>query len=245
MKAIVLAAGKGKRLFSETFSSPKVLREMLGKPLLGYVTDALSFLPKEDVVLVVGYRKEQVIEAFPQYPYAVQEEQLGTGHAVLCAQPLFSQYDGPVLVCCGDMPLVREESYRNLIETHVREKNDCTVFTGISHRETSFGRILRDESGNFSRVVEYKDCTEEEKKIQELNVGIYVFSSRFLFTALKEIKNENAQKEYYLTDVPPIIQQKGGKIGTYTTLDDEEILGVNTIEDLKICEEAYQRREES
>ena len=243
MKAIVLAAGKGKRLFSETFSSPKVLREMLGKPLLGYVTDALSFLSKEDVILVVGYRKEQVIEAFPEYPYAVQEEQLGTGHAVLSAKPLLSEYHGPVLVCYGDMPLMTKESYQNLVETHMREQNDCTLFTGISQRETSFGRIVRDADGNFSRVVEYKDCNEEEKKIKELNVGLYVFSSDHLFSALKEIKNENAQQEYYLTDVPPIIQQKGGKIGTYTTLDDEEILGVNTVEDLKLCEDVYQRRQ--
>ena len=238
MKAVILAAGKGKRLHSEQFSAPKVLREANGKPLLRYVVNNLSFIPdKKDIIIVAGYKKEMVFNAFNEgYTFAVQDEQLGTGHAVNCAREALKDYDGPVLVCYGDMPLFKKETYENLVKVHEEAGNDCTILTGVSDRGLAYGRIIRDENGSFKGVVEDRDCTPEQKKINELNVGIYVFDSKKLFSCLGELKNSNAQGEYYLTDVPTIMMSKGYKIGTYTTHDDTEILGVNTPEDLVLCE---------
>lgn len=238
MKAVILAAGKGKRLHSEQFSAPKVLREANGKPLLRYVVNNLNFIPdKKDIIIVAGYKKEMVFNAFNEgYTFAVQDEQLGTGHAVNCAREALKDYDGPVLVCYGDMPLFKKETYENLVKVHEEAGNDCTILTGVSDRGLAYGRIIRDENGSFKGVVEDRDCTPEQKKINELNVGIYVFDSKKLFSCLGELKNSNAQGEYYLTDVPTIMMSKGYKIGTYTTHDDTEILGVNTPEELALCE---------
>ncbi len=238
MKAVILAAGKGKRLHSEQFSAPKVLREANGKPLLRYVVNNLSFIPdKKDIIIVAGYKKEMVFNAFNEgYTFAVQDEQLGTGHAVNCAREALKDYDGPVLVCYGDMPLFKKETYENLVKVHEEAGNDCTILTGVSDRGLAYGRIIRDENGSFKGVVEDRDCTPEQKKINELNVGIYVFDSKKLFSCLGELKNSNAQGEYYLTDVPTIMMSKGYKIGTYTTHDDTEIVGVNTPEELALCE---------
>lgn len=238
MKAVILAAGKGKRLHSEQFSAPKVLREANGKPLLRYVVNNLSFIPdKKDIIIVAGYKKEMVFNAFNEgYTFAVQDEQLGTGHAVNCAREALKDYDGPVLVCYGDMPLFKKGTYENLVKVHEEAGNDCTILTGVSDRGLAYGRIIRDENGSFKGVVEDRDCTPEQKKINELNVGIYVFDSKKLFSCLGELKNSNAQGEYYLTDVPTIMMNKGYKIGTYTTHDDTEILGVNTPEELALCE---------
>ena len=215
-----------------------MLREANGKPLLRYVVNNLSFIPdKKDIIIVAGYKKEMVFNAFNEgYTFAVQDEQLGTGHAVNCAREALKDYDGPVLVCYGDMPLFKKETYENLVKVHEEAGNDCTILTGVSDRGLAYGRIIRDENGSFKGVVEDRDCTPEQKKINELNVGIYVFDSKKLFSCLGELKNSNAQGEYYLTDVPTIMMSKGYKIGTYTTHDDTEILGVNTPEELALCE---------
>lgn len=232
LKAVVLAAGKGTRLQTDGSDLPKVLRTALGKPLLGYVLDALDFIEKKDTVLVVGYKKEQVISAFEEYPYAVQHEQLGTGHAVASAEELLADFDGAVLVCCGDMPLIKKDSYMSLFETFVNENSDCTVLAGVLDDPGSYGRILRDENGNFLEIREAKDCTEEEKLVNEVNSGLYIFSSKKLFEALKKIKNENAQGEYYLTDVPKILLSEGGKVSVCKRPLGDELLGVNTKEQL-------------
>lgn len=242
MKAIVLAAGKGTRLQSEQCSLPKVLRTALGKPLLGYVLDGLRFLAPEDTVLVVGYRGELVRQAFDAYPYAVQAEQLGTGHAVACAAPALEGYDGPVLVCCGDMPLMGEKTYRAMFDAHEKEGNVCTILAAVCTAELPYGRILRRADGSFDRVVEDKDCTMEQKKIRELNAGVYVFDAKALFAALKGLKNNNAQGEYYLTDVPAILQEQGGRVGVCAACTAEEMLGVNTPEQL-LEVEAYLKGE--
>ena len=241
MKAVVLAAGKGTRLQSEQYDLPKVLREANGKPLLQYVLDALDFLPREDIILVVGYKREQVTARFPDYPSAVQEPQLGTGHAVQCAGPELADFRGPVLVCCGDMPLLQRETYEALARAHKEQGNTCTFLTGTSDLELPYGRILRDETGAFLRVVEDRDCTPEQREIRELNAGVYVFDCRELLTCLGMLKNENAQGEYYLTDVPELIRRRGGKIGLCSMDLGSQIIGVNTPEQLKLTEELLQK----
>lgn len=243
MKAIVLGAGKGKRLHSENFMQPKVMREANGKPLIRYMLDTLSFIPEKDIVIVVGYKKEYVIANIKgDYTFAVQEEQLGTGHAVNCARSFFGDYDGPVLVCYGDMPLFKRKTFTEMERIHNETGADCTVLTARIDRRIAFGRIIRDENGNFKDVVEQKDCNEEQDKIREYNAGIYVFNSKILFDSLGDLKNNNAQGEYYLTDVPKLIMARGGKIATYTITDETEIMGVNTPEDLEEVEKVLKER---
>lgn len=236
VKAIILAAGKGTRLQSEEYQLPKALRQAAGKPLLHYVVKALDFLPVEDTVIVVGYMGDQVVKAFPEYPYAVQAEQLGTGHAVQCARGELEGFEGTVLVCCGDMPLLKKETYQALLEAHRGSGNSCTFLTGTSTVELPFGRIERDGNGNFLRVVEDKDCTPEQKKIRELNAGVYAFDSRELLECLSLLKNDNVQGEYYLTDVPELMRQRGGRIGVCCVELNEQIIGVNTVEQLEMVE---------
>ena len=228
VKAVVLAAGKGTRLQTEGVTLPKVMRLAAGRPLLAYVLDALSFLPKEDIVLVVGYRREDVESAYPEYTAALQAEQLGTGHAVQCAAPALEGFEGSVLVCCGDMPLMKRETYESLCRTHEKEANVCTILSGISQEVLPYGRIIRNEKGDFERIVEDKDCTPEEKLVRELNAGVYLFRCAELFEALGHLRCDNAQGEYYLTDVPGWLLAHGGKVGVCPTCTPEEMLGVNT-----------------
>lgn len=242
VKAIVLAAGKGTRLQSEQYQIPKVLRKACGRPLLAYVLDGLSFLPKEDVILVVGYMKDAVTAAFPQYPFAVQEPQLGTGHAVSCAKDLIEDFDGTVLVCYGDMPLIPQAVYQDLIQCHQQQKNQCTLLSSICEDDLPYGRIIRDENGGFLEVVEDRDCTPEQKTIRELNVGIYAFSAKALISALAQLSPNNAQNEFYLTDVPALILKGGGKAGVYASSLGEEIIGVNTAEQLERVEQLIKNK---
>lgn len=235
-KAVVLAAGKGTRLGSADTDLPKVMINANGKPLLSYVLDSISFINKEDIILVVGYKKESVINYFNDYPYAVQTEQLGTGHAVMAASEKLEDYNGPLLVCYGDMPAIKREVYEQLLKTHLDEGNSCTFLTGESTLKVAFGRILRDADGVFQSVVEEKDCTPEQLEITELNTGVYVFDTQKLLSALKEIKNDNAQGEYYVTDVPAIMKSHGEKIGTLKRNLGDDIVGVNTPEQLKMVE---------
>ena len=236
LKAVVLAAGKGTRLETEGIALPKVMRQALGRPLIGYVLDELGFLDKKDIVIVVGYRREHVTAAFPDYNYAIQEEQLGTGHAVMCAADYLEGYDGNVLICYGDMPLLSRETYTALAETHMAEGNDCTILSGIVEEDLPYGRIIRDENGGFVEVVEDRDCTPEQAKIRELNIGVYVYKAKELLKSLSSLNTDNAQHEYYLTDVPAIIRARGGKIGICKRVLGHEILGVNTVAQLRQAE---------
>ena len=242
IKAVVLAAGKGTRLRTEGVDLPKVLRQAAGRALLDYVLEALDFLDQKDVVLVAGYQRDKVLAAYPGYPSAVQEPQLGTGHAVQCAKEALAGFDGSVLICYGDMPLMRRETYLSLIETHRREGNDCTLLSAVSDEELPYGRIVRNESGAFARIVEDRDCTPEEKAIRELNVGVYVFEAKALWEALEQLRPNNAQGEFYLTDAPAYILARGGKVGACPTCTAEEMLGVNTVEQLHQVEEIVERR---
>jgi len=236
IKAVVLAAGKGTRLHTDDIDAPKVMREACGKPLLWHVLNAIFFVDKKDIILVVGYKKESVTDYFSDYPHAVQWEQLGTGHAVMAASNDLENYKGALLICYGDMPAIKRDVYEQLINTHFEEGNDCTILTGESTLKMSFGRIQRDENGDFLHVVEEKDCTPQQLLIKELNTGVYVFNTPLLLSALKELKNENSQNEYYLTDIPAIIKSHGAKIGTLKRNLGDDIIGVNTLEQLELVE---------
>lgn len=242
IKAVVLAAGKGTRLQTEGITLPKVMRQAAGRPLLSYVLDALSFLPKEDIILVVGYRREDVEAAYPDYPSALQAEQLGTGHAVQCAASELEGFAGSVLVCCGDMPLMKKETYESLCQTHEMDGNACTILSGVSEEELPYGRVIREADGAFARIVEDKDCTPEEKAVRELNAGVYLFRAPELFEALGHLRCDNAQGEYYLTDVPAWLLEHGGKVGVCPTCTPEEMLGVNTPAQLEQVERTILQR---
>ena len=236
VKAVVLAAGKGTRLMSEDSDVPKVMRLASGEPLLRYVLDALSFIERKDIIIVVGYKKDEITDYFRDYSYAEQTVQLGTGHAVLAASDMLRGFGGAVLVCYGDMPLIRQDTYLSLIGVHFEQGNDCTLLTGESTVRLPFGRIIRDGNGEFVSVVEESDCTREQLAITELNSGVYVFRAPLLLDALLSIKPDNAQGEYYLTDVPAIMRGNGAKVGIHRRDLGNEIIGVNTSEQLKQAE---------
>ncbi len=242
LKAVILAAGKGTRLHSEQYDLPKVMREAAGKPLLGYVLEALDFIAPEDTVIVVGYKKEQVVSAFEGYAFAEQREQLGTGHAVMAAYPLLDGYDGDVLVCCGDMPLLTRESYLGLCREHEKNGAVCTILSGTSAVPLPYGRIVRDEYGEFERMVEERDCTPEQKMIDELNSGVYIFDAKTLGSVLSGLRSDNSQGEYYLTDAPALMRERGGRVCVYKRELGFEIIGVNTPEQLAETERIIQSR---
>ncbi len=239
MKLLIMAAGKGKRLNSETTGVPKAMRKACGKPLLHYILKNTDFIPENDKILIVGFMKEVILEAYPKMDYVFQAEQKGTGHAVMCASDILADYDGDVMVVNGDMPLVKKETLEELAKYHAEKKNDCTILTCIQKEGEimPYGRIVRDENGTFMCVTEQKDATEEERLIRELNVGMYVFDSKKLFEALKKVSASRATGEYYITDVPHIMKKMGLKVDAFSYGDIDEFVGVNTEEDLKHVED--------
>lgn len=241
IKSIVLAAGKGTRLAQEGVDLPKAMRLALGRPLLRWVLDALP-TGRDDTVLVVGYKKEYIINAFPGYRFAEQSEQLGTGHAAMCAVPALGDYDGDVLICFGDMPLVRPETYGALVEAHLQSGAACTLLSGVTDEPLPFGRVIRDERGDFDRIVEDRDCTPEEKKCRELNAGVLVADFKKMASALRELRTDNAQGEYYLTDLPRILKERGEKVTVCVRNMGEELIGVNTPAQLAQVEEILRAR---
>lgn len=236
IKALVLAAGKGTRLRTEGIDLPKVLRTACGTPLLGWVLAALDFLPRESTILVIGYEREKVRAAFPDYPFAVQETLNGTGGAVQYAAPLLDDPNGHVLVCCGDVPLMRRETYLSLLRTHLTSDSDCTLLSARLEEGGSYGRILRDSSGAFQCIVEARDCTPAQAAVTEVNTGTYVFRVSALLAVLDRLSDSNAQGELYLTDVPALILARGGRVSLCDSCAPEEMLGVNTPEQLRQVE---------
>lgn len=242
VKALVLAAGKGTRLQTEGIDLPKVMRLADGKPLLHYVLTALDFLPPEDVILVVGWKKEAVLSAYPKYPHAVQEQLNGTGGAVRFAAPLLEGFDGHVIICCGDAPLMKKETFQALVQTHLENNNDCTLLSAHLDEGGNYGRVTREADGSFRAIVEDRDCTPEEKKITEVNTGTYVFRTAPLLESLGQLSQDNAQGEFYLTDVPAILKAKGLRVGLCDTCSPQEMLGVNTVEQLSEVEAILRAR---
>lgn len=245
MKAIVLAAGQGTRMGEPHLDIPKVMRPAGDRMLLEYVLDNISFIPQKNTAIVVGYQKEMVMEGIGgDYLFPVQEEQLGTGHAVKCARSAFGDLEGDVLVCYGDMPLLSRSTYQGLLAAHQKSGADCTVLTAIApHSWLHYGRILREED-RFSGIVEYRDCTPEEREIDELNVGVYVFRMKLLFEMLERLEQNNAQEKFHLTDVPRLMLAQGNRVEAYTIYNSNEIYGVNTPDELELVEEILERAEQ-
>jgi UDP-N-acetylglucosamine diphosphorylase/glucosamine-1-phosphate N-acetyltransferase len=241
LAAVILAAGKGKRMKSDL---PKVLHEVGGKPMIAHVMRQAQDSSAEPVIAVVGHGREQVIPVVEKNggKVAVQEEQLGTGHAVQCAQKHLEGFSGDVIVLSGDVPLLTRETIRKVLEYHRQDNAVATVITAEAPDPTGYGRVIRDEQGAVLAIREHKDCTPEELEIREINSGIYVFDSVLLFAALRNIDNDNAQGEYYLPDVFKQYFKENRKVSAYMG-DFDEIHGINNRDDLAEAEEIYQSRQ--
>lgn len=235
--ALVLAAGLGKRMGSDL---PKVLHPALKRPLLIHVLGQIELLRPDRVVVVVGHRGSLVREALAGrvVRFAEQIPQLGTGHAVQTAWAELEGGPGTVLVVAGDMPLVRAATLRRLLERHEREGNGATFLSGVLEDPKGYGRVIRDVSGEFVKIVEEKDATAPERAVAEVNSGIYCFELEPLRLALGFLRADNRQQEYYLTDTLSIIRSRGGRVGVERASDPRELNGVNTPEQLKLVEEA-------
>ncbi len=227
-----MAAGKGTRMQSEL---PKVLHLANGRPLIEYVLDTANTLDPDKTVLIVGHQAELVKKATSRYclTAALQEPQLGTGHAVMQAESHLSNFDGEILILSGDAPLVNTETLQELIAFHRLKNGAATVLTAELDNPTGYGRIIRQESGDsVLKIVEQKDASKEELSVREINSGVYVFNARLLFDALAKINTNNAQNEYYLTDVFAVCFQSGRRVYAFKTGNPDEILGINTPEQL-------------
>ncbi|MDP2267767.1 MAG: NTP transferase domain-containing protein [Deltaproteobacteria bacterium] len=229
---VILAAGKGTRMKSGLV---KVLHPLYGKPLLSYVVEAARSAGSHDISIIIGYQADSVREKFQGggLNFIEQREQLGTGHAVLQARERFANYKGAILILCGDVPLLQSATLRSLWACHRQEKTAVTVLTTVLTISTGYGRIVKGADRKVSRIVEERDATEEEKQIQEINTGIYCVNSQFLFDALRKIKNNNAQHEYYLTDIIAIAHNSGEGVASLIAADHREVMGINTPEELR------------
>lgn len=237
--AVILAAGEGKRMKSEI---PKVLHRVCGKEMVNHVIDTMRAAGIESVNVIVGKAAETVKEGTKSrnVSYSLQEKQLGTGHAVMCAEDFLSSKRGIVAIFTGDAPLINENTVQRLLQFH--EQNNCSavILTSLVDNPKGYGRIIRSNDG-VDKIVEHKDCSEEELKVNEINAGMYCFDIESLLQSLKKLNNNNAQGEYYLTDVIGILKSEGKKVGAMA-VDFEETLGVNSRVELSQAEGIMRKR---
>ena len=235
LAVIILAAGKGTRMKS---SLAKVLLPLAGHPLLHYTLDLSSKLNPVQTIVVVGHQADQVQQAFADrgVEFVLQHEQLGTGHAAKQAKEKLENFKGLVLVLCGDMPLIRPDTLLEMVAGHRASGAKCTVLTLKSDGLHDFGRIIRDEKGLILKIVEFKDASDVEKKVDEFNSGVYCFDSGLFFKALEHIDSNNAQNEYYLTDTIEYLVRKRYPVQATQTQNANEILGINSPDDLNRAE---------
>ncbi|MCI2775250.1 bifunctional UDP-N-acetylglucosamine diphosphorylase/glucosamine-1-phosphate N-acetyltransferase GlmU [Staphylococcus petrasii] len=238
--AVILAAGKGTRMKSKQY---KVLHKVAGKSMIDHVLTNVKRAGVDEIVTIVGHGADQVKETLgDQSLYSYQEEQLGTAHAVKMAQEHLENKEGTTLVVCGDTPLITAETLNKLIEHHEQAKAQATVLSATAQIPFGYGRIVRDDNNQLSRIVEEKDATEEEKRLTEISSGIFAFDNKVLFEKLAQVKNDNAQGEYYLPDVIALILEDKGIAEVYHTDDFNEIMGVNDRVMLSNAEKALQQR---
>ena len=237
LRVVILAAGKGTRMNSDL---PKVLHKLQSKPLIDYVIDESELLNPKEIILVVGFKKERVIkhtESRINLKYATQIEQLGTGHAVLQTNELLKNKRGHILILYGDVPNIKASTLQPIVNDHISNNRDLTLITAEIDDPTGYGRIIRDKNGNLLKIVEEKDCSDDEKKIKEWNPGIYIFKIPEVFKILNNIKTNNASKEYYLTDAIGLAQQSNMQIKAIKIENSDEVIGVNTADQLKELED--------
>lgn len=243
LNVLVMAAGLGTRMKSKR---AKVLHELGGRPLIAHVVRVAAELAPEKIVVVVGHQAEEVekatlAEVGELASFVLQAEQRGTGHAMECARTLLENSDSLLLSIYGDVPLIRAETMRKLIEHHRATGAACSILSVRLENPTGYGRIIRDEQGRFQRIVEQKDATEEERKVREINSGIYCFETKDLFEALKRVEPKNQQGEYYLTDVAEIMLSMGRKVEVFLHTDAREVSGINTRAELAEFENLLRR----
>jgi bifunctional UDP-N-acetylglucosamine pyrophosphorylase / glucosamine-1-phosphate N-acetyltransferase len=234
--AIILAAGKGKRMGSDL---PKVLVPVCGRPMIRYVIDAVHGAGIKRILVVVGFRADLVRRELADQPgleFIVQAEQLGTGHAVKMCEDRLEGHEGPVLILAGDSPMVQVSSLRSLLKEFSARLRACLLGTGTKDKPTGLGRIVRDKKGDLAGIVEEKDATPEQRAIKEVNLSTYVFRPDALLSSLKELTANNVQGEYYLTDCPGVLKADGQRVDALCVLQPIEALSINTKEELAIVE---------
>ena len=234
--AIILAAGLGTRMKSDL---AKVLHPILDQPMIRYVLATASSIVADNIVVVVGHQADEVKRVCSQSPgirFALQEKQMGTGHAVLSAMPQLADNVEDVIILCGDVPLLKEKTVRLLLDDHRKNKRIVSLLAVEIDQPRGYGRVIIDDQRNLSRIVEEADATAAEKEVKLINSGIYCVDRRFLDESLAQITPDNAQGEFYLTDIIGIGYQANKKIGVMVGDDDMEVSGVNSIDDLKFVE---------
>jgi bifunctional UDP-N-acetylglucosamine pyrophosphorylase/glucosamine-1-phosphate N-acetyltransferase len=239
---IILAAGKGTRMKSELV---KVLHPLLGLPMLSYPIElSLSEIKAEKTIVVVGHQADRIREMFKdfQVEFAIQKKQLGTGHAVLQAIPFLQSFNGTVLILCGDVPLVELETLRSFIDDYKKNGSTLSVLTAVVEDPFGYGRILRNPEDWLEKIVEEKDASEQERKIREINTGIFCVKAPFLMEGLREIGKENAQGEYYLTDLVGVAKERGLRCSAHIVADPVEVMGINTRVDLAIAHDVLRQK---
>lgn len=242
---VILAAGKGTRM--NVSDLPKVLVGLNDKPMLEYVLNTVENISSNKTVLVVGYMKDKIenylnSKSFSNITTVVQEEQLGTGNAVQQSENELINSNSQVLILCGDVPLLTESTLKQFLRTHQQENSTLSVLSAFADNPTGYGRIIRDKNNEFRKIVEEKDCNENEKLVNEINSGTYIVDSNELFSALKDVDTDNAQGEFYLTDIVEIIQNREKKVIAFPTNNIDEIQGINSIETLKQVENQMNKR---
>ncbi|MHC4728562.1 MAG: bifunctional UDP-N-acetylglucosamine diphosphorylase/glucosamine-1-phosphate N-acetyltransferase GlmU [Planctomycetota bacterium] len=240
--AIILAAGVSKRMNTKL---AKVLHEVCGRPMLAYVLDACREAEISKIYVIIGFSSNEVKEQFAECDdiiWVQQEEQLGTGHAVLCCKEHLKDFNGEVLILCGDGPLIRSKTLKTLIEKHESGQSAATLGTALLEDPRGYGRIVRDRYGNIQGIIEDSDCTEEQWDIKETNPSHYLFNSKVLFEALENIKPDNVKKEYYLTDAVSGILSTGHKVEAITAVSPEEAVGINSRAQLSEASKIMQQR---
>ena len=232
LATVILAAGKGTRMKSDL---PKVLHIVDDKPMLIHVIGLAKNINSEQIINILGYKKELVIDSIKseKVEYVIQEPQLGTGHAVQQTEVLLKDFDGDILVLSGDVPLLRKSTIEKMLIIHREADNGATVLTAMFENPHGYGRVIRKSDDTLDYIIEEKDCNDSQRKIKEINAGIYIFKCNELFPALNKIKNNNKQNEYYLPDALKYISNAGQSIALHITDEPIEISGVNTVEQLR------------
>lgn len=248
LATVIMAAGKGKRMRNPDKS--KVMYELNGKPLIQYVIELSGKINSELIIPIVGHQKQSVMDFIREkfagsidiIKFADQDEQLGTGHAIMQTEQILKNFSGDILILSGDVPMLKYTTVKSFLDFHYNNNFDASLISAVFKDPSGYGRVLRDRENNFYDIREEKDCSEDEKKSTEINSGIYIIDIKILFEALKTLKTDNAQGEYYLTDVFKYFKSSGKKIGAFPVKDPVEISGINTVEQLEDLERNFKNR---